>query len=642
MKRILIIGICTIILLTINIQRVNAQTGDTSHPIDAEFEAQIEEELIVINPDALDEFKAGSQAYYNGDYETALKYFELVISKAPQFSHAVRRMAFCYSQAGDIEKALATAEQALSLEPITENKMALALILLGTDSPQNWQRANNYSVKAIEIEPDNINYLLTHGISSLYVEKVDEGKASFLKIIEIDPENMVAYYYLGLLEGYDGNYDAMQNYLEKALAFGMPAEEIQLILDSFRWPIFLQSLPIYLGIGLVIWLGLMVLFLIIGSILSKITLAGLKNINVGETYQASLFERIVRLINSVIIGLAAIYYYLSIPVLIIIILALLGLMVLIFMEIGQIPIRLALILGFAGLYTLYALIRSVFVRSLDEEPGRKLKELDAPELWKTVRSVADKIGTKPVDEIFLVIGVEIAVMEKGSLIKKLTGRSKRYLILGLGALENMNISQFRSILAHEYGHFVNKDTAGGNIAYQVKLSMRHTAYALDQQGMANWTNPAWLFLNTFHKVFSRIIQGASRLKEVLADRYAALAYSPELFEESLKNLIWQSLVFNEKMKLELNLAHEEKRQISNFYTLPDPNEIGDVKKEYYELLKQNSSPYDSHPAPKERFMYIQNIKQPGGFPDTREMWSLFNNPEEIQIAITRSAQPLRI
>ena len=642
MKKFILTGFFIIFLLLLKCGQVVAQESGPSNPIDMEYEAKIIAELTASNPGAVHDFNFGSDAYYNGDFETALIYFEKVSAKAPKFSHVFRRMAYCYARLDDMETALTTAEHAVSLDPITDNKMGLANILLMTDSPQNWQRANNYSTKAVEDEPENSSYLFTYGISLIYVEKFEEARSPLLKVIELEPSNGGAYYYLGFLEGFDGNYSAMESYLEKAQELGVPAEQIQLILNEIRGPLFLQVLPIYLGIGLAIWLGLMVLFLIIGSILSKITLAGLRNINVGETYQASLYERSIRLINSFVIGLAAIYYYLSIPILIIIILALLGLMILIFFEIGQIPIKLALILGFAGLYTLYALIRSVFVRNRDEDPGRRMNEMDAPELWKIIRSVAQKIGTRAVDEVFLVVGTEIAVMERGSLIKKLTGKSKRYLILGLGAMEDLNVNQFQSILAHEYGHFINKDTAGGNIAYQVELTMRHTAFALDQQGFANWTNPAWLFLNTFHKVFLRITQGASRLKEVLADRYAALAYSSDVFEESLKHLIWQDLMFREKLKIELKQADEEKRQILNFYTLPDPTDLSDVKKQFDEILEKKSSWYDSHPSPKERFMYIQNLKKFTGFPDTRDLWSLFLDPEKLQVAVTRSVQSRRI
>ena len=48
-------------------------------------------------------------------------------------------------------------------------------------------------------------------------------------------------------------------------------------------------------------------------------------------------------------------------------------------------------------------------------------------------------------------------------------------------------------------------------------------------GAAGWYNPAWLFVNGFFRVFLRVSQGASRLQEVMADRWAAFCYGSEAF-----------------------------------------------------------------------------------------------------------------
>ena len=82
----------------------------------------------------------------------------------------------------------------------------------------------------------------------------------------------------------------------------------------------------------------------------------------------------------------------------------------------------------------------------------------------------------------------------------------------------MTQGQFKAILAHEYGHFSNRDTAGGDLARWVRASIYRMAYNLAVSGQARWYNPAWLFINGFHRGFLRITQGASRLQEILADR----------------------------------------------------------------------------------------------------------------------------
>ena len=88
----------------------------------------------------------------------------------------------------------------------------------------------------------------------------------------------------------------------------------------------------------------------------------------------------------------------------------------------------------------------------------------------------------------------------------------------------MTQGQLKAVLAHEYGHFVNRDTAGGGLALAVRRAVWQMAESLASGGAARWYNPAWLFVTGFHKLFLRVSQGASRLQEILADRWAALAY----------------------------------------------------------------------------------------------------------------------
>ena len=54
---------------------------------------------------------------------------------------------------------------------------------------------------------------------------------------------------------------------------------------------------------------------------------------------------------------------------------------------------------------------------------------------------------------------------------KVRDKAKRVLILGTQAIDKMDQAAFRAVLAHEYGHFQNRDTAGGDISMRVNASM---------------------------------------------------------------------------------------------------------------------------------------------------------------------------
>ena len=93
------------------------------------------------------------------------------------------------------------------------------------------------------------------------------------------------------------------------------------------------------------------------------------------------------------------------------------------------------------------------------------------------------------------------------------------------------------VLAHEYGHLSNRDTAGGRFALAVRRSLMIMAGHLALGRAATWYNPAWLFVKGFNRVFLLISQGATRLQEVLADRWAALSYGSRAFEEGLRHVV---------------------------------------------------------------------------------------------------------
>ena len=81
-------------------------------------------------------------------------------------------------------------------------------------------------------------------------------------------------------------------------------------------------------------------------------------------------------------------------------------------------------------------------------------------------------------------------------------------------LDGMQVGWLRSILAHEYGHFRNQDTAGGTFALAARRSMMSLVIRLAESGTAGWFNPAWWFARAYLAVFLRVSLGASRLQEI--------------------------------------------------------------------------------------------------------------------------------
>ena len=235
-------------------------------------------------------------------------------------------------------------------------------------------------------------------------------------------------------------------------------------------------------------------------------------------------------------------------------------------------------------------------------------------------------------------------MERGGIWKKLRGAGQRILVLGLGALPGMTQREFQAILAHEYGHFSNRDTAGGNLAGPVRASLHQMAYGLVAAGQARWYNPAWLFVNGFYRIYLRITLGASRLQEILADRYAAVAYGAANLIRGLRHIIHQDLAFRASVDSEIKEAVDKKRELQNLYSLPPPadpefpRKLADAEAE---LLSRPTSPYDSHPAPSDRIALLERLGSPGETDAGAEpVWHLFQDPDALQAEMTEKIEAI--
>ena len=266
-----------------------------------------------------------------------------------------------------------------------------------------------------------------------------------------------------------------------------------------------------------------------------------------------------------------------------------------------------------------------------EDPGHPVTPGETPALWALVGEVAQRLNTRPVDAIFLTPGVEIGVFERGSLLNKLRNRGQRYLILGMGALSGLSQGQLRAILAHEYGHFNNRDTAGGNFVSLVQRSLYSIARNLARSGLATWYNPAWWFVTIHYRIFLRITLGASRLQEILADRVAALAYGAHNLASGLEQLIRQNLTFAFQVDAEVKQAAAQQRGLQNLYALPPLEDAGALEKALAEKLSRQSSAYDSHPAPHDRLALIERIQAEDTVDDDpRPAWDLIEHAGRFQ------------
>ncbi len=611
---------------------------------DPQAEEPFYQELRKIDPSLVEKFAAATAALDTGNFAAAEQGYSEILEKVPDFEAALRRRGYALTSLGRREEGLELTGRALELNRSVDNLVGHASNLVRTDdprsapSPADLREVENLSREAwgkSEFTEESAAVLLAESL--LMSEKLESFESHAEDFHRKMPDSPAAAYYNALAMANRGDFSAAEAELNMLKEKGVPAESI----DPLLVAISAARDESYFGLGrffkygyiisgiLALWaLGLAVLF-ILGAWLSSKTLVSIENSDpndISGKAQAGLKGMYRK-----VISIAGLYYYLSQPVVIFLLIFSVVALFIFFMWLGRIPIKLLAVVGIVAIIAIFYMIKSLLIRVKPEDPGRSLQESEAPMLWQLVRDVATTINTRPVNEIRLTQGTDLAVYERGSFREKMSDSAERILILGTGVLNGFDQNAFRAVLAHEYGHFSNRDTAGGDIAFRVNSDIMRAAESMVASDTATFYNVGFQFLRLFHFLFRRITHGATRLQEVLADRVAAYHFGADAFKEGLDHVVRRELEFNVVADTEINAALAAGRPVNNIYDLhvSDDAKIKEIDEAFAEIVNRPTTNDDTHPSPKDRYRYLEGIQ-----PKTLEklngsVWDLFSDRNAV-------------
>jgi tetratricopeptide (TPR) repeat protein len=600
---------------------------------DMEREAQIEKEFGQSHPELLESFRAARIAFDKEDYAEAGRLLREITAKVPDYDVALRRLGACLVRQGKRPEGLELCERAAALNRSAENLSTLAYTLV-MDQPAEGHRADFgralQLLRECRTKPRGIeaSTLALSAQVALRLENQAEFHAAAALLAENYPNEMATHYMGAIEAAMEKHWMRAEKEIRKAEDLGLSHEAAQKFLDSgihsrALWArVQIDALLIF---GL--WAAGLVLLFGLGFFLSKLTLRQVNR--AGEQAIITSGERRIRKFYRVVLNVAGVYYYFSLPVVIVLVIGVFVVIFYAFLMIGHIPIKLMLLLGIGAIVTVIAMIKSLFLRVKTSDPGRALKRAESEGLWKLAEEVAQSVGTRPIDEIRITPGTDLAVYERGPWRQKLRNEAHRILILGTGVLSGFKQNDFRCVLAHEYGHFSNRDTAGGDIALRVRNDMLKFYFAMRAAGQATFLNAAFHFLRIYDFIFRRISHGATRLQEILADRAAAQIYGAPAFEAGLTHVIRRSIEFEAAANHEIKESIETRRPLQNLYELPAP-QASEVATELEKALSRPTSEDDTHPSPRDRFRLVARLQKPTCPPRSGEVWELFNDPEAIR------------
>ncbi|MEU9985917.1 M48 family metallopeptidase [Streptomyces sp. NPDC048045] len=115
----------------------------------------------------------------------------------------------------------------------------------------------------------------------------------------------------------------------------------------------------------------------------------------------------------------------------------------------------------------------------DELPGLPLTPQQQPELWRRVRDLAERVGTRAPAEIRVIPGAGAMVQEDARWLGLIAG--ERRLFLGTALLIGLPEDELDAVLAHELGHYAHDDTRLGSLLWALRGRLLNTVLTLQQR-----------------------------------------------------------------------------------------------------------------------------------------------------------------
>ncbi len=145
---------------------------------------------------------------------------------------------------------------------------------------------------------------------------------------------------------------------------------------------------------------------------------------------------------------------------------------------GGNKVVLGLFVLVANTLILYVLVRGLMrvKRAKPPEHAWELTADEQPRLVALIHEVADSVGAKRPKRVFLTPDVNAAVTYDIGFREVIFPKSKS-LILGMGLLEYVTEDELKAVLAHEFGHFTQKEMRLGRWVYLASQSVAQVVQA---------------------------------------------------------------------------------------------------------------------------------------------------------------------
>jgi Zn-dependent protease with chaperone function len=292
-----------------------------------------------------------------------------------------------------------------------------------------------------------------------------------------------------------------------------------------------------------------------------------------------------------------------------------------------------------GFFASRGVIRGMFRGPEIKVQGIPADEKAQPRLFAILGEVAERLETSPVDTVYLTPNAAICVYQTGSGPFGLF-RRRRVIEIGIPTFSQVTRLEFKSILAHEYGHFSHRDPLYGRFISRVTESL---AYAMDAMnaagGVLTYVNPFYWFYWLYLRAYILLAAGFSRSREFLADRRAVAAFGKEAFVSGLTKISVDGRLFTDaavrSIRHELSRGRTYQNFFESFRQFRDQPEIAETRRKLLDAARETKPRwFDTHPTGSERIAAVSLFPDSGAPLDARPAADLLADLPRIEEQLT--------
>lgn len=175
---------------------------------------------------------------------------------------------------------------------------------------------------------------------------------------------------------------------------------------------------------------------------------------------------------------------------------------------------------FMGCMVLFFLIKFIFASEGADVGSRvELQEADEPVLFDFIRRTAAEVGTHFPKKVVLTPDVNASVSYSSNFLS-LFFPVRKNLTIGLGLVNSVNVSEFKAVLAHEFGHFSQKSMKLGSYVYYINRVIYNLLFHNDKwAGAVDGIAGVHAILAFFAQLAVRIVVG---IQWILRKLYALI------------------------------------------------------------------------------------------------------------------------